>query len=68
MQHAIVTSEVKGKEKVWSVRASVKNTSLEVARSTEDRKAIVRQLVNGESIPVSILSVNGKDLAGAILP
>jgi hypothetical protein len=64
IQHAKIASEVNGK--VWSVRASIDDSSLEVSRSTDDRKAILRQLINGKSIAPSILSVNGKDMAAPI--
>jgi len=65
MQSAKITSEVE--DKVWSVKAFVDHASLEVACSTEDRKAIVWQLLNGKNIPASILSVNGKNLLDVIL-
>jgi hypothetical protein len=65
MQQARISSDVK--EKIWSVTAEVEKSRLEVARSTDDRKAIIRQLANRESIRASILSVNGKDLASSVL-
>jgi hypothetical protein len=65
VQLARITSWQAGS--LWSVQAALKDTTLEVARSTEDRKGILRQLVNGATLPAALLSVNGKDLAGPVL-
>lgn len=51
---------------VWSVQAELKGMRLEVARSAEDSKQILSQLVNGASIPAAVLSVNGKELADSL--
>jgi hypothetical protein len=59
------TSEIR--DGVWTVKAGLAGLSLEVAREAGDRKRILRQRVNGEPIPRSLLSVDGKDLAGALL-
>jgi hypothetical protein len=72
IQHARITSDArasaaKERDKLWSVQVTAGKASLEVARSTEDRKTIVRQFIDGQSIPASVLSVNGKDLAAPIL-
>jgi hypothetical protein len=62
---AQVSSEVHGRE--WTVKAVLPGLSLELARSTDDRKAIASQLVKGAPAPAAVLSVNGRDLAGSLL-
>jgi hypothetical protein len=57
---AQVSSEVRNH--VWTVKASLAGLSLELARSADDRKQIVSQLVNGEAAPRALLSVNGTEL------
>jgi hypothetical protein len=66
MQGAQITSEAK--DATWSVKVVGAGFSCEVARSVEDRTVIIRQWVNGESIPPSLLSVNGKDVGSNLLP
>jgi hypothetical protein len=61
---AKVSSEIR--DKVWSMQAALPGLSLELARSTDDRKKVESQLVNGRAVPREILSVNGKDLTAAI--
>jgi len=64
LQAAKISDQLNGN--LWSVQAALKGITLEVAQSSEDRKQILRQFVNGASIPVAVLSVNGKDPAGPI--
>lgn len=65
LQLAKVTDRQTGN--LWSVQAALKDTTLEVARSSEDHKQILRELANGAAIAPAALSVNGKDLAGPVL-